>query len=264
MFEFITRRPLWINILAGVSLVILMVIVFLQLLGMITKHGEYMKVPAVVGKKTKEAVAVLEKMGFEVIIQDSVYQEKEKKGIVLKQLPDPNSTVKVNRKVFLTVNRETLPMVEMPQLEGKTLGFALDILERSHLKLGDTVFKPDFMRGSVLEQLYKGDKIASGSKVPWGSRISLVVGSGLNNEQIQVPALTGLTVAEARIVMEENGLIIGAMITDPGISDTAAAFIYQQNPSRFTEDGQPVLIQSGQLVDLWISPVQRALPDTVK
>jgi beta-lactam-binding protein with PASTA domain len=264
VFEFITKRPLWVNLLAGLSLLAIVVILFLQLLGWITRHGEYMKVPAVLGKNTKEAVAELEKLGFEVVIQDSVYREEEKKGIVLKQLPDPNSTVKVNRKVFLTVNRETLPKVDMPQLEGKTLGFALDILERSHLKLGDTVFRADFMRGSVLEQLYLGKRIASGIKVPWGSKISLVVGSGLNNEQLSVPNLLGLTMGEGRILLEENGLILGALIADPGITDTAAAFIYQQSPSTLSDDGEPILIQSGQLMDLWISPVQRVQADTIK
>jgi beta-lactam-binding protein with PASTA domain len=264
VFDFITKRPLWVNILAGLGLLAVVVILFLQLLGWITRHGEYMKVPAVLGKKTKEAVAELEKLGFEVVIQDSVYREEEKKGTVLKQLPDPNSTVKVNRKVFLTVNRETLPMIEMPLLEGKTLGFALDILERSHLKLGDTTFRADFMRGSVLEQFYLGKRIASGSKIPWGSKISLVVGSGLNSEQVPVPNLLGLTMEEARIVLEQNGLILGALVADPGISDTATSFVYQQSPATNSEDGQPILIQAGQLMDLWISPVKRVQTDSIK
>lgn len=120
----------------------------------------------------------LEGKGFEVIIQDSIYTDTAKMGIVLKQLPDPNSTVKINRIVFLTVNRLTLPLVEMPSLEGKTLNYALIILERSHLKLGDTSYKPDFMRGSVLEQLYKGKRLSYGSKLPWGSQIDLVIAGG--------------------------------------------------------------------------------------
>ena len=45
--------------------------------------------------------------------------------------------MKVNRTIYLTVNRLTLPLVDMPALEGKTLNFALYILDRSHLKLGD-------------------------------------------------------------------------------------------------------------------------------
>ncbi len=125
MFKFITDRPFWVNLLAAIALAFLVLFIFLQLLGRITKHGQYLTVPSVMGKKTTDAIKFLEDKGFEVVIQDSVYTDTAKMGIVLKQLPDPNSTVKINRTVFLTVNRVTLPLVEMPALEGKTLNFAL-------------------------------------------------------------------------------------------------------------------------------------------
>ena len=263
MFKFLTNRPLWVNIIAAIVLVFLILFIFLQLLGLITKHGQYLTVPSVTGKSTPEAVKFLESKGFEVVIQDSIYVDTAKKGIVLKQLPDPNSTVKINRTVFLTVNRVTLPMIEMPSLEGKTLNYALLILEHSHLKLGDTTYKPDFMRGSVLEQQYKGNKVASGTKIPWGSRIDLVIAGGLSEERFMVPSLVGLTVAEARAVLEANGILMGAMIPNGPISDTAAAYIYKQNPPKYNEDSEPMYIKSGQLLDLYIS-AEMIAPDSVK
>lgn len=263
MFKFLTNRPLWVNIVAAIVLVVLILFIFLQLLGLITKHGQYLRVPSVIGRNTAEAVKFLESKGFEVVIQDSVYTDTAKKGIVLKQLPDPNSTVKINRTVFLTVNRVTLPMIDMPSLQGKTLNYALIILERSHLKLGDTTYKPDFMRGSVLEQLYNGDKISAGSKLPWGSRVDLVIAGGLTTERFPVPTLLGLTVAEARTLLEANGISLGAIITDPGITDTAAAFVYKQKPLPLSEDKIPIFIQSGQLIDIWISPVMRVMDSTI-
>jgi beta-lactam-binding protein with PASTA domain len=232
---------------------IIIVAVFLQLLGWITKHGQYLTVPAVIGQETDSAINFLESKGFEVIIQDSVFIDSIRKGIVIKQLPDPNSTVKINRTVFLTVNRVTLPMVDMPALEGKTLTFALDIMRRSHLVLGDTTFKADFMKGSVLEQNYNGNRIALGAKVPWGSNIDLVIGSGLTAERILVPEVIGLTLLEAKIVLEENGIGIGAVIADPGVSDTLAAFVYRQSPPKRNDHDEPVYIRPGQLMDLWIS-----------
>ena len=262
MFKFITNRPLWVNILAALAFAFLVLFLFLQLLGQLTKHGKYLTVPSVEGKKTREAIQLLESKGFEVLIQDSVYTDTARMGIVLKQLPDPNSTVKINRTVFLTVNRVTLPLVEMPALEGKTLNFALEILKRTHFKLGDTTFRPDFMRGSVLEQTYKGNKIEPGTKIPWGSSIDLVVGSGLNEERMLVPNLVGLTFAEAKNILQENGILLGALVPDPGIVDTSAAFIWKQVPPRFNEDKEPVFIQSGQLMDLWISPEMKVARDT--
>ena len=141
MFKFITNKPFWVNLLAAMALAFLLIFMVLQLLGWITKHGEYLTVPAVTGKPTSEAIKLLEDKGFDVVIQDSIYTDTARMGIVLKQLPDPNSTVKINRTVFLTVNRVTLPQVDMPSLQGKTLKYALEILKRSHLQLGDTTFK---------------------------------------------------------------------------------------------------------------------------
>lgn len=233
------------------------------MLGVMTNHGAYLTVPSVVGKKTDEAVKFLESKGFEVVIKDSVYTDTAKNGIVLKQIPDPNSTVKINRTVLITVNRVTLPMIDMPALEGKSLNFALEILKRSHLKLGDTFYRPDFMRGSVLEQLFRGNKITSGSKIPWGSRVDLVIGSGLNQDPILVPQMEGMTFEEAKILLQENGILLGAVVADSDVMDSAAAFIWKQSPPRYDDQHEPVYIQPGQLMDLWISKEMKFVVDSL-
>ncbi|MDB5203469.1 MAG: hypothetical protein JWQ27_2878 [Ferruginibacter sp.] len=264
MFKFITNKPFWVNLLVVIAITLLVLFIFLQLLGLITKHGEYLTVPSVTNKKTAEAIKILEDKGFEVLIQDSVFIDSAQRGIVLKQLPEPNSTVKINRTVLLTVNRVTLPMVDMPSLQGKSLNYALEILRRSHLQLGDTIYKPDFMMGSVLEQMYGGNAITSGSKVTWGSKIDLVIGGGLAEQRIMVPNLEGMTYGEAKLILEQNGISLGALIPDPGISDTLAAYVWKQSPPRFTEDQRPIYIQSGQLMDLWISPEMKVVKDSTK
>ena len=253
MFKFITNKPFWVNLLVALLLASLLIFFVLQMLGVMTNHGAYLTVPSVIGKKTGEAVKFLESKGFEVVIKDSVYTDTAKNGIVLKQIPDPNSTVKINRTVFITVNRVTQPLIDMPALEGKSLNFALEILRRSHLQLGDTIFRADFMSGSVLEQLYRGKKIKSGSKILWGSRVDLVIGSGLDEEPILVPEMIGLTFEEAKIILQENGILLGAVVTDADVVDSAAAFIWKQNPPRYDDQKEPVYIKPGQLMDLWIS-----------
>lgn len=263
MFKFLTNRPLWVNIVAAIALLLLILFIFLQLLGMITKHGQYLTVPSVIGKTTQDAVKFLEDKGFEVVIQDSVYVDSAKMGIVLKQLPDPNSTVKINRTVFLTVNRLTLPMVDMPSLKGKSITYAMMILERSHLKLGDTSYRPDFARGAILEQSYRGNQLEAGEKVPWGSRIDVVIARGVTQERFMVPMLVGLTVAEAKAILEANGIVLGAVVAESNVLDTAAAFVYKQSPPKFTEEKQPVYMQSGQLMDLWISKEMKLVDSTI-
>lgn len=263
MFKFITNRPFWVNALAAIALAILLVFLFLQALSFMTKHGQYLTVPSVLNKKTTDAIKLLESKGFDVRIQDSVYTDTAANGVVLKQLPDGNATVKVNRTVFLTVNRVVPPLIEMPKLEGLSLGFALDMLERNHLKLQDTIYKPDFMRGSIIEQQFNGVKITEKTKVPWGSKITLIIGAGLEEKLMMVPDLIGMTYFEAKQKLAENGLTLAATVTDGPLADSASAFVYEQNPKRFTEDNLPNYISSGQVMDLFIAAERRAGKDSV-
>jgi beta-lactam-binding protein with PASTA domain len=263
VFTFITNRSFFVNLLAVIVLGLLLIFIFLQTLSFITKHGEYLSVPSLVGKKTDEAIKILESKGFEVYIQDSVYTDTIAKGTVIKQLPEENSTVKINRIVFLTVNRYTPPLVNMPKLEGLSLRFALEVLQRNHLVLGDTIFKPDFMKGSVLEQKFRGARILPGEKIQWGSKVDLIIGGGLADEQIIVPDLVGLTFQEAKAILDSNRIGIGAVITEGNITDTASAYVYKQNPEKMDEEKIPIYIQSGQLIDVWIAPVMIYIKDTL-
>ncbi len=219
-----------------------------------TNHGAYLKVPAVKGKNVDDGVRLLEGQGFEVVIQDSIYQEKIPKYTITKQLPEPDATVKANRTVFLTINRATAPDIDMPKLEGLSYRYAVDKLSKSHLALKDTVHRPDFMKGSVLEQQFNNERINAGAKIPWGSRITLVIGAGLQVQQVLVPDLLGLTFAEAKQILKDKGISLAGVIPMSTVSDTANAFVYKQNPETRDFDNKPTYIQPGQTMDIWLSP----------
>lgn len=263
MFKFITNKPFWVNLLVAIGLFFLILFTVLQLLGVITNHGSYLKIPSVAGMNGKDAIELLEEKGFNVVVLDSVYTDTARKGIVLKQYPDAGNLVKINRTVFLTINKSALPDVDMPSLEGKSYAYAVEILRRSHLRLGDTVYRSDFMKGTVLEQSLRGRRMRSGMKVPWGSRIDLVIGSGLSNEPILVPDLIGLTYAEARALLEGNGILLGAAIPDADVTDTENAFVWKQIPPHQNADSQFLYIKPGQLMDLWLSVENKSLTDSI-
>jgi eukaryotic-like serine/threonine-protein kinase len=234
----------------------------LQLLGQITKHDKFLTVPNVYNKPTKESIALLESKGFKVFIQDSVYTDTMRTGVVLKQFPEANSIVKVNRTILLTVNKYVPPMVNVPNMVSKSKDYAIELLYRAHLKLGDTTFRPSYMFGAVIEYSLNGKVLSSTEKVPWGSKIDLVIGSGLSDVPFAVPALQGLTLAEAKKIMDENYLMLASVIADNGVKDTSAAYVYRQNPPRFNEDGSVNYMRQGQVVDLWVARDQRIIDDS--
>jgi len=253
VFKFISKQPFWINLLAAFLLIFLLAFLFLQSLSWFTNHGSYLKVPSVTGKNVDEAVKYLKDQGFDVTITDSVYNDTLPLNTVKKQLPDAGATVKVNRTVYLNVNPIILPMVEMPKIEGLSFRFALERLIKNHLKLGDTSYRPSFMKGTVLEQDYNGSKVLPGTKLRWGSTVSLVIGGGVEQQEIPVPELFGITLGEAKTVLEAQGITLAAIIPTGSITDTAKAFIYKQNPPARNDDGQINVIQPGQIMDVWIS-----------
>lgn len=255
LFIYLTKQPFWINLLAALLLVFLIGFLFLQSLSWFTNHGAYLKVPEVKGQNVENAIKILESHGFEVVIQDSVYSDSIPRYTVIKQLPELDATVKVNRTVYLTINRAIPPEITIPKLEGLSFRFAYELLMRNHLKLGDTIYRPDFMKGSVLEQQYNGSRITAGTKVPWGARINLIIGGGLQVEQMSVPELVGLTFAEAKALLETKGITLASVITMNSVKDTAAAYVYKQNPERFDVDKTPIYIRPGQTMDVWLSPI---------
>jgi beta-lactam-binding protein with PASTA domain len=263
VFRFIARQSFLVNLLAAIALVFLLGLLFFQSLGWITHHGESLKVPSVIGKNVDSATDFLKDKGFDVIITDSLYNDSLPLNTVKKQLPDPGATVKVNRTVFLNVNPTTLPMIGMPNLEGLSFRFAVDKLNKNHLKLGDTTYRPNFMKGSVLEQDYEGKRIVFGSKLRWGSKIDLVIGGGLEAVQIPVPDLTGLTVQDARSLLASKGILLAAILTTGNISDTSNAYIYRQNPGVYDYNSSPNYIQPGQTMDIWIQAERPAI-DSLK
>ena len=99
MFRFLTSKPLWVNILAGFVLLIVLLLLFLGSLDIITHHGKTMKIPAVVGQSISQARKTLESQGFEIQIQDSIYNDTVPPMLLIKQFPQAENLVKVNRTV---------------------------------------------------------------------------------------------------------------------------------------------------------------------
>ena len=251
MFKFLTRRPLWLNVLAGVVLAIIAVVIFLQSLDWLTQHGKTLTIPGVTGKTYPDAKKLLENEGFEVVIQDSVYNDTAAPQIVLRQIPDADAMVKMNRKVYLTINRAVPPTIEMPNLEGLSFRSAEVAIKQYQLKLGDTVYRADFAKNSVLEQVYDGKRIKPGTKITMGSEIDLVLGSGLGEVEFSVPDLFGRTIEEARILLESNGLNMGTILPSD-LKDDPAMFVYRQSPEQLTPDGRVNKIRQGQFIDIWV------------
>ncbi len=259
MFKFITAKPLWVNILAALGIILVVVLLFFSSLDWLTGYGKYEKVPSIIGQNILAAQKILEDKGFEVAIQDSVYIDTVAKQAVIRQTPEADEMVKQGRTIYLTINRTIPPQVEMPNLTGFSIKSAEMYLQSLGLKLGYVTYKPDIARNAVLEQLLNDVPIKPGTKIAIGSVISFVLGSGVGTNEADVPNLIGQTLNEARAYLASISINIGSVIAVGAIQDSGAAFIIKQNPDLFSEAISPTgaklpnKIRQGQMIDLYIS-----------
>lgn len=258
MIKYITSRPLWFNILMALGVVIILFLLFMFSLNWITRHGHSKTVPAVTGKNINEVSKILDDAGFDLVIQDSLFNDSLPRGIVLKQIPEADQVVKVNRPVYVIINSFATPNIAMPNIVGYSLRNAEMTLQSFGLKLGDTTHKVDFAKGSVLEMQAEGRTLKPGDQVKMGSRIDLVIASGIAIDDMPVPDLVGLTLGEARILLEQKGITLGAVAPEQ-LGGEDGAYIYDQRPAPRTPSGAQVRISAGQMMNLFVQtdPVQR-------
>lgn len=260
LIQKIVQKPLWQNILIGIGCLFFLLIVFFLSLGWITGYGKTAKVVSVVGQSYVAAQQQLESAGFEVVILDSIYVDSVAKLAVIRQTPEADEIVKAGRTIYLTINRMVPPQVEMPSLVGFSLKSAELYLQSLQLKLGAVTYKPDFARNAVLDQLFNGVPIAQGVKIPLGSTIGLVIGTGVGGEETDMPNLVGLTYLDAKNILSLQHINIGSVLSLETIKDSATSFVFRQTPGYLSTKldsltGMPLpnKIRQGQLVDLYLS-----------
>ncbi|XZF15365.1 PASTA domain-containing protein [Chitinophagaceae bacterium MMS25-I14] len=223
---------------------------FFTSLGWLTRHGEEVKVPNVTNVDMKAAVSMLERAGFDIQI-DSAYEPDKKPFLVLGQQPGIGAVVKQGRTIFLTVNKSEPLQTTMPNLIGLSFRSAFMILKSSRLVMGDTTYKPDIAKGAILEQLINGQPVRPGQIISQGSVVSLVIGDGLGETEMNVPDLIGTGYDEAMATVSASGLKVD-VVWDGEITDSSTAVIYNQQPKAINELTNNNRIREGDVIGIWI------------
>ena len=161
--------------ISSVSLVIVLWILF-KLLGSYTHHGETAEVPDFNGKTIAELENFVQGKNVGYIIIDSVYDPKQKPGIVIKQDPEAKSLVKHNRIIYLYVTSTQAPQMAMPKLVDRSTRQAIFMIESYGLKVGKITEVAGDCKGCVLAQSFNGKEIVPGEAIKKGSKIDLSIG----------------------------------------------------------------------------------------
>ncbi|RYE11934.1 MAG: PASTA domain-containing protein [Sphingobacteriales bacterium] len=215
-------------LLAFASVFAVVMIVFFSL-SYYTRHGSGVPVPKLKGMSLEQAVQVLEAQGFEYDV-DSTYLADEPPGTIIEQDPDPGTNVKEGRKIYLTMVTQLAPKVAMPDLEQKNYREAISTLQNYGLKLGDTSYRSDIARDRVLEVRIGGRVITTGTKIPKGSLVDLVLGDGAGASEVDIPDLLNQDLDAARFAIKGAGLALGTVTYEGSINDSSNVIVVSQSP----------------------------------
>ncbi|MDD3330709.1 MAG: PASTA domain-containing protein [Bacteroidales bacterium] len=185
--SFFKAHPFYADLMLAVLISIIALILIMLGLRFFTHHGKEYEVPDFSDYNIEQIERYAKdsnQYDFQLTINDSVFEPTKKGGIVISQDPQAGMNVKKGRKIYLTLSMLVPPQVEMPNLIDLSLRQAVNMLESNDLTLGQVIYKESKYPNAVLEQRYKGRIIQEGKKVPYQSKITLIVGKETNYGEV--------------------------------------------------------------------------------
>lgn len=150
---------------------------------------EQVDVPSLVGLSKNKATAAAKELGLTTTIAAKVHDFSVPAGAVMTQDPE-RGTMTEGEAIALTISTGPPPLA-VPDLVGMTMDVATVRLKTHQLEIGEVTDRFDVApEGTIIEQN------PSDGRLPWGSKVDLVVSRGPRS--IGVPDVTGMTVTEAK------------------------------------------------------------------
>ena len=258
--RFIFSKAFLINLVVAAVIVVVGVYLFMNFLDGYTRHNEAVKVPDFEGFHYTELSNYTADKDVDFEIIDSVYDADLQRGIVIEQHPKANNLVKPGRKIYLTINSVSPPMVMVPEVRDMTLRSALNKLSSYGLKVGQIKAIPSECNDCIVDLEINGKSVRAGKRVKEGIQVDLYVGAGMSNELIPMPSLYKKTLAEADSLLKTQGLNKGIIRFDSTVvakEDSVKAFVFKQFPD-FIPGAE---INLGSSVDLILTLDSNKLPE---
>lgn len=217
-----------------------------------TNHRKSYPVPDFKGLNLERVaqLATYNNLRFEVA--DSIFINHFPKGHVVDQHPLPGVKVKKNRTIFLTTNAYSRAKVEMPNVVGVSFRQGKSTLEMLGLKVGKLIYKPDFAKNNILQQLHKGKEIEKGTMIEKDETIDLVLGNGLGKSLSAVPNLYKKNYRQAIGQINDNFFNIGKISFDKTVKDykdSLNAKVIKQYPV-YSKTSRAII---GSFINIWLS-----------
>ena len=254
--KFIFSKFFWINIVLAVIALYVVFYLTMSNLDNYTNHGIKIEVPNLKGLQLDQVQDSLMSLDLNFEIRDSVFSDDFPIGMVIQQDPLPNTDefpnfIKPNRTIYITIvkRQETFKIVpdfltnvtskNIGKSKLEMLGFNVDLEIKNHKD-----------KDKILGLEFEDKVLKAGQKLPKGSIIKIIFGSGDKGQPIELPDFKGMNVYLALNKANEIGIDLDIHYYDSikDNRDSNLAVIYQQYPD--PEINNKHLISIGSMVTI--------------
>lgn len=226
-------NPFVISILVAILILIGLFFGSLRWLDGYTNHGKEIIVPDLKGLEEVEAEKILTDKNLQYEIIDSIFVRGRKPGSIAEQNPEAGANVKEERTIYLIINAFSPRKIILPDIRDLSLRQAEAMIKSVGLKIKDYEFVPSEYKNLVQDVKYDSVVILPGSRITEGASVTLLVGEGLSDEDIEIPSFRALSLEQAREKAHTASLNIGAAlydVTPQNETDRDSYFVYKQKP----------------------------------
>ncbi len=205
------------------------------------RSGGNVLVPDFRGRHTSE-VMKLKPSNIEVVTRDQKYDDRQPKGYVIAQYPDPGTLVKPGKQVLITVSLG-LQKVNVPNLIGKSMREVDVALMNSQLILGNSAY---VFSDKISPDRIVGQSPLSSEEYGVNKNVDLLISLGKKPETLPLPNLTGINLDVAKERIKSWGFNIGRTYSKPD-SNRAKYQVISTSPSPYSH------LRKGEVINILVS-----------
>ncbi len=183
------------------------------------------KLPNFVGIQYESVLNSSKYSDFNIVVEETVYNDEYERGVICEQKPKYPKTVKKGAEVKIKVSsgsqKITIPDFsnqEATQVYAELKNMGLDYVE-------SRINHPSIASGYVIRT-----DPTKGSEVKSGTVVTVYVSLGAQTVMKQVPDVTGIHIDDAKRILESNGFKVGTVELDE-YSDEPYGTVLSQDPS---------------------------------
>lgn len=211
----------------------------------ITRHGSEFELPDVLGYQKEDAIELLKMAHLGLEVTSEEYHPDKPPGTVLSQYPPSGTMVKSGRiiKVVTSIGQK---FIKVPPLAGFSVRQAKLNIEAANLVLGDVAWT---FSDSLPERVVVFSYPATGTEIPIGSPVNLMVNRGRLSGIVFMPNLVGKQLEEAISTLDGLGLKVG-LVTHVRDENYLPETVMEQSVEEATE------LEVGEEIDLVVTTTE--------